>query len=79
MKGNIFFLIQDGGGELEFASEGEAIMVVFASAYTAAIEPHILLMCSRVGLPNIHCSVFVSNFCTAVSCADVMVKFLLCL
>ena len=51
---------------------------VIAAVY-AAIAPRILLRCLRVGLPNIHCSIFASNFCMAVSHSDVMVKVFLCL
>ena len=48
---------------------------VFASSYTAAIAPHILLTCSCVVLPNIFCRNFYSSFCTAVSRADVIVEY----
>ena len=34
---------------------GKLSWAVFVLAYTAAIAPHILLTCSRVGLPNIGC------------------------
>ena len=54
---------------------GKLSWEVFASAHTAAIAPRILLMCSRVGLPNILYNDFDSSFCTAVSCADVMVEY----
>ena len=54
---------------------GELSWEVFASAYTAAIAPRILLTCSRVGLPNIFCSDFYSRFCAAVSRVNVMVEY----
>ena len=54
---------------------GELSWEVFALAYTAAIAPCILLTCSRVVVPNIHCSESDSRFCTNVSRADVMVEY----
>ena len=42
-----------------------------------SLQQIVPLTCSRVGIPNICCNDFASNFCTAVSRSDVMVKFLL--
>ena len=54
---------------------GKHLWEVFASAYTAATAPRILLTCSRVGLSNILCSDFDFRFCTTVYPADVMMDY----
>ena len=68
-----FFRMDEENPNLD--PRGELSCEVFASAYTAAIAPHIVLTCSCVGLPNIFCNNFHSSFYTAVFCSDIMVEY----
>ena len=77
LEGNTLVLLRMAAENTNLVPRGKLSWEVFASAYTAAIVTCILLTCSRVGLPKIHCNDFASNFCTTVSRAGVIVKYFL--